>query len=45
MKGTTIMDTDDILTFEEASVEEDMRNNYIINYANLVADNVASYYK
>lgn len=39
------MDTDNVLTFEQSNVENEMRNNYIINYANLIADNVASYYK
>lgn len=39
------MDSDDVLTFEEECVEKEMKINFIHNYAHLVADNVATYYK
>lgn len=39
------MNNDEELTFEEQCVENEMKENFINNYAHLVADNVATYYK
>ena len=39
------MDIDNILTKEQINIEYERKNNYLLNYANLVADNIASYYK
>lgn len=36
---------DDELTFEEKCIEKEMKVNFIKNYANLVADNIATHYK
>ena len=36
---------DSILTKFEQNIENDLRKNYIKHYANLVADNIAIYYK
>lgn len=36
---------DNILTKLEQNIENDLRKNYIKHYANLVADNIAIYYK
>ena len=36
---------DNILTKLEQNIENDLRNNYIKHYANLVADNIVIYYK
>ena len=39
------MDIDNILKKEQINIEYERKNNYLLNYANLVADNIASYYK
>ena len=36
---------DDVLSSTEVSIDEEMKENYIVNYATLVADNIATYYK
>ena len=39
------MKDDDVLSRTEVSIDEEMKENYIVNYATLVADNIATYYK
>ena len=39
------MKDDNVLSSTEVSIDEEMRENYIVNYATLVADNIATYYK
>ena len=43
MRGMKVMDY--TLTKLEQSIENELRNNYIKNYANLVADNIVIYHK
>ena len=39
------MKDDDVLSSTEVSIDEEMKENYIVNYATLVAENIATYYK
>ena len=39
------MKDEDVLSSIEVSIDEEMKENYIVNYATLVADNIATYYK
>ena len=39
------MKDDNVLSSTEVSIDEEMKENYIVNYATLVADNIATYYK
>lgn len=39
------MKEDNLLSAIENSIEKEMKENYIVNYATLVADNIATYYK
>ena len=39
------MKDEDVLSGIEVSIDEEMKENYIVNYATLVADNIATYYK
>lgn len=39
------MKEDNLLLAIENSIEKEMKENYIVNYATLVADNIATYYK